>query len=71
MKILSIDCSAGPASVAVSEDGKILASSFVNVKLTHSQTLMPMIENTLSAALLNFGDIEGIAVTTAPGRLRG
>ena len=71
MKILSIDCSAGPASVAVSEDGKILASSFVNVKLTHSQTLMPMIENTLSAALLNFGDIEGIAVNHGPGSFTG
>lgn len=71
MKILSIDCSAGPASVAVSEDGKILASSFVNVKLTHSETLMPMVESTLSAALLNFGDIEGIAVNHGPGSFTG
>ncbi|MGN0492095.1 MAG: tRNA (adenosine(37)-N6)-threonylcarbamoyltransferase complex dimerization subunit type 1 TsaB [Acutalibacteraceae bacterium] len=71
MKILSIDCSAGPASAAVSEDGKILASSFVNVKLTHSQTLMPMIESTLSAALLNFGDIEGIAINCGPGSFTG
>ena len=71
MKILSIDCSAGPASAAILEDGKILASSFVNVKLTHSQTLMPMIENTLSAALLNFGDIEGIAVNHGPGSFTG
>lgn len=71
MKILSLDCSAGSASAAISENGKILASSFVNVKLTHSQTLMPMIENTLSAALLSFNDIEGIAINCGPGSFTG
>lgn len=71
MKILSLDCSAGPASAAVSEDGKILASCLVNVKLTHSQTLMPMIESTLSSALLKFEDIEGIAVSCGPGSFTG
>ena len=52
MKILAFECSAAPASVAVSEDGKITASSFINVKLTHSQTLVPMAENLLKAAAM-------------------
>ena len=38
MKLLSVECAAIPCSVAISENGKILASSFSNVKLTHSQT---------------------------------
>lgn len=44
MKILSLECTAGPASAAITEDGQVIASAFVNVKLTHSQTLLPMAE---------------------------
>ncbi|MEE1239351.1 MAG: tRNA (adenosine(37)-N6)-threonylcarbamoyltransferase complex dimerization subunit type 1 TsaB [Acutalibacteraceae bacterium] len=71
MKILSLDCSAGPASAAVTENGKILASAYVNIKLTHSQTLLPMIENALNSAMLKFDDIEGIAVNCGPGSFTG
>ncbi len=71
MKILSMECSATPASVAITENGKILASSFVNTNLTHSQTLMPMVENTLKAAKLNIGDIEGLAISNGPGSFTG
>ncbi len=71
MKILAIECSAGPASVAIVENGKILGSSFINVKLTHSQTLMPMIENLLASCLLTVDDIEGYAVAAGPGSFTG
>ena len=43
MKILSIDTSASVASAAVTEDEKLVCEIIVNNKLTHSQTLMPMI----------------------------
>lgn len=71
MRILALDCSAGPASVAVCRDGQIIASSFVNVKLTHSQTLMPMIKSTLESAMLTLSDIEGFAVNYGPGSFTG
>ncbi len=71
MKILSMECSATPASVAIIEDGKVLASSFVNVKLTHSQTLMPMVENILNSAKLTIGDVEGLAISNGPGSFTG
>lgn len=71
MKILSLECSATPASVAIIEDGFVLASSFVNVKLTHSQTLMPMIENLLNASLTKIEDIEGFAISSGPGSFTG
>ncbi|MBQ8203467.1 MAG: tRNA (adenosine(37)-N6)-threonylcarbamoyltransferase complex dimerization subunit type 1 TsaB [Clostridia bacterium] len=71
MKILAIECSAGPASVAITENGRILGNSFVNIKLTHSQTLMPMIENLLSSCLLGIEDIKGVAVSAGPGSFTG
>ncbi len=71
MKILALECSATPASVAILEEGKILASSYVNVKLTHSQTLLPMIENTLKASLTDINNIEGFAISNGPGSFTG
>lgn len=71
MKILAIECSATACSTAIAEDEKILASGFVNVKLTHSQTLMPMVENILKSAMLTINDIEGFAVSAGPGSFTG
>lgn len=71
MKILAVDCSAGPASSAIFEEGKVLASGFCNVKITHSETLMPMIKNTLSSALLTLNDIDAFAVNYGPGSFTG
>lgn len=71
MKILSIECSASPASCAIIDDGKIKASSFINTKLTHSQTLMQMIINTLDNSATNLNDIDRIAVAVGPGSFTG
>ena len=71
MKILCIECSAVPCSVAIIEDGKIIASSFVNVKLTHSQTLMPMVENILKASMIDISEIDAFAVSQGPGSFTG
>lgn len=71
MKILALECSAGPASAAIIENGNVLASTFVNVKLTHSQTLMPMVENLLKNSVIKFDDIEGIAIANGPGSFTG
>lgn len=71
MKILAVECSATPCSVAIVEDRKITASGFVNVKLTHSQTLMPMVEATLKAAMTELKDIDGFAVSSGPGSFTG
>ena len=71
LKILALDCSATPASVAILEDEKILAFSYTNVKLTHSQTLMPMVENLLKASLTDLNDIEGFAISAGPGSFTG
>ena len=49
MLVLAIDSSAGPASAAVVEDGVLLGESYVNTRQTHSQTLLPMVEQLLAA----------------------
>ncbi len=71
MKILSCECSAKSASCAVSEEEKILASSFVNVPLTHSQTLLPMISGMLSHSKTDISDIDAFAISAGPGSFTG
>lgn len=71
MKILAIECSAVPASCAIMQDGKIIASSFVNVRLTHSQTLLPMAVAAMSSAGIKCSDIDGFAVAHGPGSFTG
>ena len=71
MKVLEIECSAIPASCAIFEDSKIIASSFTNVKLTHSETLMPMIKSTLENAKLTVGDVDAFAISSGPGSFTG
>lgn len=71
MKILSIECSASPASCAVTDNGKVIASSFINTKLTHSQTLMRMIINMFENSAVKLSDIDAIAVAAGPGSFTG
>ncbi len=71
MKILALECSATPASVAIINDSKVLASAFTNVTLTHSQTLMPMVENLCKASKTDIKDIEGFAISNGPGSFTG
>lgn len=71
MKILAAECSATAASCAISENGKILASSFSNLKITHSQTLMPMIKSVLNISGISVSDIDAFAVTNGPGSFTG
>ncbi|MBR5203339.1 MAG: tRNA (adenosine(37)-N6)-threonylcarbamoyltransferase complex dimerization subunit type 1 TsaB [Clostridia bacterium] len=71
MKILSIDSSSVSASVAVTENGVTLAENFINNGLTHSQTLMPMVEKTLNEASVSIKDIELFAIANGPGSFTG
>lgn len=62
MKILAFDSSAVSASVALVEDGKLLAETFLNVGLTHSATLMPMTQQLLQASNCKLEDVDALAV---------
>ncbi len=71
MVILGMDSSAGPASAAVMRDGKLLSSFCLNVGLTHSVTLMPLIMSALEQAGITVKDIDVLAVTAGPGSFTG
>ena len=71
MKILSIDSSSVTASVAITENGKILSEKFINNGLTHSQTLMPMVEDAINESKISVKDIDLFAITNGPGSFTG
>ena len=71
MKILSVDSSSVTASVAITENGRILAENFINNGLTHSQTLMPMVEKTINESGISVKDIDLFAITNGPGSFTG
>ena len=71
MKILAIDSTAGPASAAIYEDGKILGEFFINTKLTHSVTLMTMCEALLKNTMTDIKEIDAFAVSAGPGSFTG
>ncbi len=71
MRILGIECTASPVSCAVFEDSRIKAEYFLNLKTTHSQTLLPMVESVLKLSGIGIGDIDVIAATAGPGSFTG
>lgn len=71
MKILALETSAKAVSAAVSEDGKILCSGYQDTGLTHSRTLMPIVEHILKNTGLTVADMDAIAVAAGPGSFTG
>lgn len=71
MKILALETSAKSVSAAVAENGVILAAAYQNNGLTHSRTLMPLVDSMLCNASLTLDDIDLIAVAHGPGSFTG
>ena len=71
MKILALDSSGLVASVAVVEDDNMLAEYTVNYKKTHSQTLLPMLDEIGKMIELDLSTVDAIAVAAGPGSFTG
>ena len=71
MKILAVDTSATAASVAVAEENKLIGEFSINTALTHSQTLMPMVDELLKNTGLSVNDMDAVAVNAGPGSFTG
>ncbi len=71
MKIIALESSAITASVAVTEDDRLLAQSFQNSGLTHSATLMPMAADLLKNTGLTLDEMDVVAVAAGPGSFTG
>lgn len=71
MKLLGIDSSGLVASVAVVEDDVLQAEYTTNFKKTHSQTLLPMLDEIRSMIELDLDSVDAIAVASGPGSFTG
>lgn len=71
MKILAIDSSGITATVALLEDDKLIAEYTINHKKTHSQTLVPMLDEIRSMTELGMDTIDAVAVAKGPGSFTG
>ena len=71
MKILAIDSSGLVAGVAVAEGDTLLAEYTTNYKKTHSQTLLPMLDEVKRMIELDLSSIDAIAVAAGPGSFTG
>ena len=71
MRILAIDSSSMVATVAVTTDGVLNAEYTINHKKTHSQTLLPMIDEICKTIELEMESIDAIAISGGPGSYTG
>ncbi|MBQ2804151.1 MAG: tRNA (adenosine(37)-N6)-threonylcarbamoyltransferase complex dimerization subunit type 1 TsaB [Lachnospiraceae bacterium] len=71
MKILGLDSSGLVASAAIVEDDILLAEYTTNYKKTHSQTLLPMLEELRNMIELDLNSIDAIAIAAGPGSFTG
>ena len=66
MKILSISTSSNIASVSISENDECILELNINNNKTHSETLMPLIEQLFKKSNLKLSDINAIACDIGP-----
>lgn len=71
MKIIAIDSSGLVASVAVATEDSLIAEYTVNFKKTHSQTLLPMLDEIAKMIELDLDTVDAIAVAAGPGSFTG
>lgn len=71
MKLLVLDSSGLVASVALIEDDRLIAEYTTGNKLTHSQTLLPMLDEVTKMTSFNIENIDAIAAAMGPGSFTG
>ncbi len=71
MKILAIDASTMAGSVAYIEDGKLVGEYYVCNKLTHAETIMPMLEHLKDLTNIDMEELDAVATTAGPGSFTG
>ena len=71
MKICSIDSSGLVAGVAITENDITVADYSIQYKITHSQTLMPMLDEIVKRIGMDISDVDALAVAAGPGSFTG
>ena len=71
MTILAIDTSSRAASCALLRDGVLAGEFFIDVQLTHSQTILPMVQSLLANTGIPMAQVDLLAVSGGPGSFTG
>lgn len=71
MKILALDTSSQAASCSLLDGERPVGTFYIDAKLTHSQTILPMVEDLLKACRQTLEDVELFAVSNGPGSFTG
>lgn len=71
MKVLALDTTGLVASVALVDENKTIAEFTTNFKKTHSQTIMPMVEQLCKMVELDLSEVDYIACASGPGSFTG
>ena len=71
MNLLAVDTAGKTAAVAVLRNDALVYEANLNNGLTHSETLLPMVDTALRAADLTVADLDALAVTNGPGSFTG
>lgn len=71
MRILALETSAKAVSAAITEDGRLLAAGYQDTGLTHSRTLMPVVEHLLRNTGLTLREMDAVAAAAGPGSFTG
>ncbi|MFZ3130668.1 MAG: tRNA (adenosine(37)-N6)-threonylcarbamoyltransferase complex dimerization subunit type 1 TsaB [Desulfosporosinus sp.] len=71
MKYLTIDTTTKVTAVSLTEDGRLIAEGFLHTAKTHSERLIPMLDQLLKAASWTLQELEMIGVVRGPGSFTG
>lgn len=71
MIVLALDTTALTATAAVTNDDKLIGLYTLNTSLTHSETMLPMVENLLHNSKISINDIDIFACSAGPGSFTG
>jgi len=71
VKLLALESSGLVASVAIAEDDILIAEYTTNTKLTHSQTLLPMVDEIVKRTDTDLHTLDAIAISAGPGSFTG
>ena len=71
MMILALESSATACSVALTRDGELIAQAYQHSGLTHSRTLLPMVDSVLNSCGESMDHVDVVAVAVGPGSFTG
>ncbi len=71
MNIVAIDTSGPTASCAVMRDGEIIHSVFLNQGLTHSETIMPTLDEAMTSSQIDCSQVDAFVAVAGPGSFTG